>query len=71
MAAAVVIVVPALGADSVTVKPSLSSAVVSPATLMAMTLLVSFAAKIRVPLGSMPPLKSVAFAALAPLPVTV
>ena len=46
MAAAVVIVVPALGADSVTVKPSLSSAVVSPATLMAMTLLVSFGAKL-------------------------
>ena len=52
VAAAVVIVVPELGADNVTVKPSLASTVVSPATLMAMTLLVSFAAKVTVSVGS-------------------
>ena len=71
VAAAVVMVVPALGADSVTVNPSLASTVVSPATLMVMGLLVSPAAKLTVPVGNAPPLKSVALAGLAPLPATV
>ena len=49
VAAAVPMVVPALGADSVTVKPSSASTVVSPATLMVTVLLVSPAAKLSVP----------------------
>ena len=69
VAAAVAMVVPALGADSVTVKPSLASTVVSPATLMVMSWLVWPAAKLTVPVNA--PVKSAALAALAPLPVTV
>ena len=71
VAAAVAMVVPALGADSVTVKPSLASTVVSPATLMVTSLLVSPAAKLTVPVGNAAPVKSAALAALAPLPETV
>ena len=71
VAAAVAMVVPALGADSVTVKPSLASTVVSPATLMVTSLLVWPAAKLTVPVGNTPPVKSAALAALAPLPETV
>ena len=71
VAAAVAMVVPALGADSVTVKPSLASTVVSPATLMVTSWLVSPAAKLTVPVGNAPPVKSAALAALAPLPETV
>ena len=71
VAAAVAMVVPALGADSVTVKPSLASTVVSPATLMVTSWLVWPAAKLTVPVGNAPPVKSAALAALAPLPETV
>src|SRR5262245_26399596 len=73
VAAAVAMVVPALGADSVTVKPSLGSTVVSPATLMVMSWLVWPAAKLTVPVGNTPPsaAKSAALAGLAPLPETV
>ena len=70
MAAAVPIAVPALGLDSVTVKFSADSTVLSPATLTVMVLLVSPAAKLTVPVGNTPPAKSAAAAALAPLPVT-
>src|SRR5262249_61487359 len=70
-AAAAVVVVPALGAESVTVKASSASTVVSPATLMVTSLLVSPAAKLTVPLGNAAPVKSAAVAALAPLPATV
>ena len=71
VAAAVAMVVPALGADSVTVKLSLASTVVSPATLMVTSWLVWPAAKLTVPVGNAPPVKSAALAALAPLPETV
>src|SRR5918992_4727377 len=69
-AAAVPIAVPALGLDSVTVKFSPGSTVLSPATLTVMVLLVSPAAKLTVPVGNTPPAKSAAAAGLAPLPVT-
>ena len=42
----------------------------SPATLTVMVLLVSPAAKLTVPVGNTPPVKSAAAAGLAPLPVT-
>ena len=51
VAAAVPIVAPALGLESVTVNGSSGSGMVSPATLTVMSLLVSFAAKLSVPLG--------------------
>ena len=70
MAAAVLMVVPALGLDSVTVKPSLGSTVASAATLTVIVLVVSPAAKLTVPVGKAPPVKSAAVAGLAPLPVT-
>ena len=70
VAAAVPREVPALGLDSVTVKFSLDSTVASPATLTVIVLLVSPAAKLTVPLGKAPPVKSAAVAGLAPLPVT-
>ena len=70
VAAAVAMVVPALGLDSVTVKFSLGSTVASPAMLTVMVLLVSPAAKLTVPVGKAPPAKSAAVAGLAPLPVT-
>ena len=69
-AAAVPIVVPAEALERVTVKPLSGSTVLSPATLTVMVLLVSPAAKLTVPEGSAPPVKSVASAAFAPLPVT-
>ena len=49
----------------------MASTAVSPATFTVIVLLVSPAAKLSVPVGNVPPAKSVAFAALAPLPVTV
>ncbi len=58
------------GFDSVTVKPSLDSTTVSPATLTVIVLLVSPAAKLTVPEGSAAPAKSDPAAGLAPLPVT-
>ena len=70
VAVAVPMVVPALGLDSVTVKFSLGSTVASPATLTVIVLLVSPAAKLTVPVGKAPPVKSAATAGLAPLPVT-
>ena len=70
VAAAVPMTVPALGLDSVTVKFSLGSTVASPATLTVIALLVSPAAKLTVPVGRTPPVKSAALAGLAPLPVT-
>ena len=69
MAVAVVICAPPEALDSVTVKPSSGSTVVSPLTLTVIVLLVSPAAKLTTPLGSVPP-KSAALAGLAPLPVT-
>ena len=71
VAAAVAMVVPALGADSVTVKPSLGSTVGLPATLTVTSWLVWPAAKLTVPVGNAPPVKSAALAGLAPLPETV
>ena len=62
--------VPALGLDSVTVKPSFDSTAVSPATFTAIDLLVSPAAKLTVPVGRLPPAKSAAVAGLLPLPPT-
>ena len=70
VAAAVPMTVPALGLDKVTVKSSPGSTVLSPATFTVMVLLVSPAAKLTVPVGSTPPVKSAAAAGLAPLPVT-
>ena len=52
VAVAVPMVVPALGLDSVSVKPSVDSTAVSPATLTVMVLLVSPAAKLTVPVGN-------------------
>jgi hypothetical protein len=49
---------PALGEDSVTVKASSLSTALSPATLMVMSLDVSPAAKLTLPVGRTPPLKS-------------
>ena len=49
---------PALGEESTTEKASLASTTVSPATLMLMIFEVSSAAKITVPEGSVPPVKS-------------
>src|SRR5262249_56272666 len=51
LVAAAVVIVPALGAESVTVKVSSASTVVSPATLTVTSLLVSPAAKLTVPVG--------------------
>jgi hypothetical protein len=48
----------ALGEDSVTVKASSLSIALSPATLMVMSLEVSPAAKLTLPVGRAPPLKS-------------
>ena len=66
VAVAVVRVAPLVGLDRVTVKLSLGSTVVSPLTLTVITLDVSFAAKVTIPDGKVPP-KS---AALIPVPVT-
>ena len=70
VAVAVPMAVPALGFDSVSVKPSVDSTTVSPATFTVIVLLVSPAAKLTVPVGNTPPAKSAAVAGLAPLPVT-
>ena len=70
VATAVVMAVPTLGAESVTVKVSLFSTAVSQATSTVTTLLVSPGAKLTVPLGRTPPTKSAASAGLVPLPVT-
>src|SRR6478609_12044122 len=70
VAVAVPMVVPELGFDRVTLNPSLGSTVVSAATFTVMVLLVSPAAKLTVPVGKAAPVKSAAFAGLAPLPVT-
>ena len=59
--------VPAPGLDSVTEKASFGSTAVSPATPMLMTFELSPAAKLTVPVGSTPPVKS---APLTPGPVT-
>ncbi len=70
LADAVPIVVPALGLLSATVNPSLDSTTLSPATSTVMVLLVSPAAKLTVPVGSTPPTKSLADAAVGPEPAT-
>ena len=67
VAVAVVMVYPAEGVESVTVKPSSGSIVESPRTLTVIVVLVSPAAKLTVPVGSAPPAKS---AAVTPLPLT-
>jgi hypothetical protein len=66
----VLIVVPDEGFDRVTVKPSSGSIDLSPATLTVMVLLVWPAAKLTVPEGRTPWVKSAAFAGWLPLPVT-
>ena len=58
------------GFDSVTVKPSLGSPTVLPATLTVIVLLVCHAAKLTVPEGKTAPTKSDPVAGLAPLPAT-
>src|SRR5262245_16445761 len=68
--AVAVVMVALVGDDSVTVKPSLGSNVVSPATLTVTVSLASLARKLTVPVGNAPPVKSVALAGLPPLPVT-
>ena len=54
-AAVAVVIVPPTGPESVTVKVSFGSTVVSPLTLMVITLEVSPAVKVTVPLGSTSP----------------
>ena len=66
VAVAVVIVAPLVGLERVTIKFSSGSTVVSPLTLTVITLEVSFAAKVTIPDGKVPP-KS---AASMPVPVT-
>ena len=66
---AVVIWAPPAALDSVTEKPSSGSTAVSPLTLTVIVWLVSPAAKLTWPLGSVPP-KSAALAGFVPLPVT-
>src|ERR687888_540950 len=68
LAEAVPMTVPALGLDSVTVKASSDSTWLSPATPIVMTFEVSPTAKLTVPDGSTPPVKS---APLTSDPVTV
>ena len=70
VAVAVVIVAPLVGLERVTIKFSSGSTVVSPLTLTVITLEVSFAAKLTIPDGKVPP-KSVALAGLFAVPVTV
>ena len=70
MAEGVVIVAPLVGLESVTVKFSLGSIVVSPWILIVITLLISAAAKFTVPVGNTPPTKSVALAGFVPDPIT-
>jgi hypothetical protein len=66
LADAVPIVVPKLGLLSKTVNPSLDSTTLSPATSTVMVLLVSPAANVTVPVGSTPPMKSLADAEFVP-----
>ena len=58
-----------VGLERVTIKFSFASTVVSPLTFTVITLDVSFAAKVTVPDGNVPP-KSAALAGLVPVPVT-
>ena len=58
------------GPERVTVNVSSGSTVVSSAAFTVMTRLACPAAKLAVPLGSTPPVKSAGFAGLAPDPVT-
>ena len=62
-AEAVPMTVPALALDSVTEKASFDSTAVSPATSMLMTFEPSPAAKLTVPVGTTPPVKSAALTA--------
>ena len=64
------IVAPLVGLERVIVKFSSGSTVVSPLTLTVIILEVSFAAKVTIPDGKVPP-KSVALAGFVPVPVTV
>ncbi len=68
-AVSVVIWAPAEAFESVTEKSSFGSMTASPLTFTVIVLLVSPAAKLTWPLGSVPP-KSAALAGLVPLPVT-
>ena len=70
VAVAPVIVAPPVAPDKVTVNPSSDSTVRSPLTFTVIVLVVSLARKFTVPLGRTPPVKSVAFAGLPPVPVT-
>ncbi|MEZ5667269.1 MAG: hypothetical protein R3F55_07520 [Alphaproteobacteria bacterium] len=70
VALAVATVAPPEAFDSVTAKVSSLSTVVSPATCTVIVFDVSPAAKLTVPLGSTPPAKSAAPAALLPEPAT-
>src|SRR4051794_13177115 len=70
VALAVPRVAPVEGLESLTVKPSFGSTVLSPATLTVMVLLVSPAAKLMLPEGSTPPVKSAALVGLVPEPAT-
>ena len=70
VAVAPVMVRPVDGEARVRVNVSSASTRLSAATLTVMTLLVSPAAKLMVPAGSVPPRKSAALAGEAPLPVT-
>src|SRR5260221_12407529 len=66
VAVAVPRVAPVLGPDRVTVKASLASTVVSPATLTVIVLLVWPTAKLTVPDGRLPPAKSAPLTAAPP-----
>ncbi len=68
IAAAVPRVAPPVGADSVTLKPSLPSTRLSAKTLIGINFVVSPAKKLTVPVGNFPPTKSVAADAVAPVP---
>ena len=70
MAVAVVIVAPPDALLKVTVNPRSGSTVVSPATLIVISFVVSPAANETCPAGNVPPTKSVANAGFAPLPIT-
>ena len=59
-----------LAFDRVRVKVSLGSTTVSPTTLTRTVLLASPAAKLTMPVGRVPPAKSLAAAAFVPDPVT-
>ena len=69
VAVAVEMIAPLVGLERVTAKFSFGSIVVSPLTLTVITLEVSFAPKVTVPDGKIPP-KSVTLAGLVPVAVT-